>query len=199
MVSTFSNACRSASFTLGARPKVTRASATGSSLATAVVGELCGNAPEVALFGSCTKVPEVGSHMISPLVPGEAAASSGGERYAVDAATVSAVSPGRASGGERCRGGATSGETFSLRTARWASAAEATASSAGEAGDRGETAAAGEAATGRDRSGEGEARVETMDGGDAVDRGVAVARGAAAACGATSPRGLMAAFGEVDT
>ena len=39
----------------------------------------------------------------------------------------------------------------------------------------------------------------TMDGGDAVDRGVAVARGAAAACGATSPRGLMAAFGEVDT
>ena len=44
-----------------------------------------------------------------------------------------------------------------------------------------------------------EARVETMDGGDAVDRGVAVARGAAAACSATSPRGLMAAFGEVDT
>lgn len=200
MVSTFSNACRSASFTLGVRPKVTLASATGSSLATAVVGELCGNAPEAALLGSCTKVPEVGSHMISPLVPGEAAESSGGERCAVDAATVSAGSPGRTNGGERCRGGATSGEIFSLRTARCASAAEATASSAGEAGERGETAAAGEAATGRGRSGEGEARiVETMEGDDAVDRGVAVARGAAAAGGSTSPRGLMAAFGEVDT
>ena len=162
MVSTFSNACRSASFTLGVRPKVTRASArasaTGVSLATAVVGKLCGNAPEVALLGLftllglCTKVPEVWSHMNSPPVPMEAAASSGGERCAVDAATVSAVSPGRTIGGERCRGGATSGEIFSLRTARCASAADATASSAGEAGDRGETAAGGETATGRERS-----------------------------------------------